>query len=142
MPGANLNLSTFLSLSGWKTHIPHVLMSICSSVGKAAVPCYLITVGAGAYPFPSLRPRGLLAYLAVVRLVVLPALIVSIVRLLSLPRDVRSIAFVVALMPTAIGSATLARRYDGDPDFAGAAAVVTTIASLVTVPIGLALIIR
>lgn len=129
------------SLTGWTTHVPGVLLAICGSVGKAAVPCYLITIGAGIYPFPSLRHGKSLLYLTIVRLVLLPVLTVSALMMLPLGEDVQSIAFVVALMPTAVGSTILARRYGGDPDFAAAAVLVTTAASLVTVPLGLGVLI-
>ena len=46
-----------------------------------------------------------------------------------------SIAYVVALMPSAVMSVILARRHDGDPEFAAETAVVTTVISIVTVPL-------
>jgi predicted permease len=137
-----LFLALFLSLTGWNVHVPDVLTRIFGSVGAAAVPCVLILVGAGMYPFPSLRYKGVVAYLTVVRLLVLPALMVAGLKHLSLPRDVQNIAIVVALMPAAMSSTVLTRRYGGDPDFAAGAAVVTTIVSLVTIPIGLGLLMK
>ncbi len=129
-----------LSLTGFKAYVPAVIMKITGSAGAAAIPCMLILIGASIYPFPRLLQAGPLAYLCVVRLAILPAAFVALITALPLAADVRRIALIVALMPASVSSTIITRRYGGDPDFAARAAVLTTILSIFTVPLGLWLV--
>jgi predicted permease len=115
---------------------------VADMVGRAAVPCILILIGASLYPFPGIHGKRDLAYLVFVRLFLLPLLFVSVLWMLPVAQDVRNIALVVALMPASVSSTILTRRYGGDPDFAARSAVVTTIASILTVPAWLYLLQR
>lgn len=125
-----------VSLGGWADAVPSVLLNITTKVGAAAVPCMLLLVGATMHPLPSMSNKRDLAYLAVVRLVVLPILIVWTIGLLpDMADDVRRIAIVVSLMPTAVSSTVITRRYGGSPTFAVQAAVLTTLLSILTVPL-------
>jgi len=135
-------LALLFALAGWRPFVPELVVNIAGSMGRAAVPCILILVGAGLYPFPSLRHRAVMGYLTLIRLVLLPAATVAAVALFGLPEDVRNVIWVVALMPVPVSSIILTRRYGGDPDFAAGAAVVTTLLSLVTVPAALSLLLR
>ena len=80
-----------------------------------------------------------LTALAMARLVIIPIVSVGVLWLLPLNLEVERVALVVALMPSAATSAVLARRFGGDPDFAAAASLVTTVAAVVTVPLTLGL---
>ena len=55
--------------------------------------------------------------------------------LLPLPEEVCQVTAVVALMPAASSSVLVAKRYGGDPDFAGRAIILTTLFSLGTIPL-------
>ena len=47
------------------------------------------------------------------------------------------VCIVVALMPAASSSVLIAKRYGGCPDFTGQAILVTTLLSLLTIPLWL-----
>jgi len=51
-----------------------------------------------------------------------------------MPRDVYEISLIVSLMPASVSSTIITRVYGGSSEFAGQAAVVTTVASVLTVP--------
>jgi predicted permease len=95
----------------------------------------LVLIGA------SLAHRGILKlswpvlYTSIVRLIILPVMIIPLLRWLPLPEDVCSIAVIVALMPSAVSSVIMTRRYGGNPDYAASTALVTTLCSIVTVPL-------
>jgi predicted permease len=74
-------------------------------------------------------------YLTVTRLVLLPAACLWGLHLLPLATDVYQLAVIVAIMPVSVSSTILTRRYGGCPDFAARAAVITTLAGAVTVPL-------
>ena len=77
--------------------------------------------------------------LSVVRLVLIPVALLLLLRLLPLPEEAYQVAAVVALMPAASSSVLIAKRYGGDPDFAGRAIILTTLFSLGTIPLLMAL---
>lgn len=136
----SLLLALGLSLSGLNSKIPSVFMHVTGSAGAAAIPCMLIMIGA------SLKSQGLrshardMAYLSLARLVILPVLSILILRVLPLSHDVFQLAVVVAIMPVSVSSTIITRRFGGSPIFAGNAAVVTTTASLATIPLALWLV--
>jgi len=133
-------LSLVLCVTGINRFIPELVHGITGAAGSAAVPVILMLIGASLYPIPSLRHKRDLAYTTIVRLVLLPALLILGLWSLPVSPDVRNITFIVALMPCAVSSTILTRRYGGCPDFAGNAAVLTTILSMATIPAFLILI--
>ncbi|MHC4872835.1 MAG: AEC family transporter [Planctomycetota bacterium] len=134
---AALFIALIIALTGMNTYIPEVIFKITKSAGAAAIPCMLILVGATLYPLPSMTDKRDLAYLCLVRLIVLPAIMIGVLYCLPISQDVKNIAVIVALMPTSVSSTVLTRKYGGDPDFAARAAVITTIIAIVTVSLSL-----
>jgi len=135
-----LFLALALRFTGVDAHLPRVVVNISGSVGAAAVPCILILIGAALYPVPRFLRPGILAYLTMARLFLLPAFFVFVLKALPLAADVRQIAMIVALMPASVSSTIITRRFGGDPDFAARAAILTTLLSILTVPLGLWLV--
>jgi predicted permease len=131
-----------VGVTGSKLLLPNLLMTILGRVGGIAVPLMLLLTGA------SLAHRGILrvswqnAYVAVVRLVLLPLLIIPVLGLLPLPKDFYALAVVVALMPSAVSSVVMTRRFGGNSEYAAATALITTVLCTVTVPVGMWLVFR
>ncbi|MBN1578331.1 MAG: AEC family transporter [Chitinispirillaceae bacterium] len=123
-----------VALPGGAVHIPAVIMKILTSAGSVAVPLVLIMTGASLAHRGTLRVTWPIVYITVVRLLLLPLLTIPLLALLPIPKDVYSVAVIVALMPTAISSVIMTRRYGGQPGFAASAALATTVCSIVTVP--------
>lgn len=122
-------------LAGGAVHLPSVVMKVFSRAGSIAVPLIMILTGA------SLAHRGMfkvnwpISYITLVRLIILPLVTILVMRLLPIHKDVYSVSVIVALMPTAISSVIMTRRFGGDPEYAASAALFTTVGSIVTVPI-------
>ncbi|MBO5723278.1 MAG: hypothetical protein J6S58_00470, partial [Lentisphaeria bacterium] len=74
-----------------------------------------------------------------IRVLVIPLLTLILLRHLPLPELARNIATVIAVMPGSSGSVLIMREYGGDVDFAGQLIIATTIVSLITMPILLAI---
>ena len=119
-----------------KIPVPAIVTSISTKVGSAAVPLMLILIGAAIYGAPHLfKNKWDISYLTFVRLILIPLIIVGILKLLDLPENLFRVIFIVSLMPVSSSSAVITRRFGGDPNFAGQAIIVTTIASIITIPI-------
>lgn len=121
--------------------LPEALNYTFQYLGNITVPLMLVVIGValvGCF-------RGMLEnwydmlLLSVVRLVLIPVALLLLLRLLPLPEEAYQVAAVVALMPAASSSVLIAKRYGGDPDFAGRAIILTTLFSLGTIPLLMAL---
>lgn len=134
-PLLSMFLAVALAWSGAREWLPASFLAVCRNAGSLSVPLMLIIIGAtlqGAFRRDQTRD---LAFITVLRLVVLPAVYIAIIKALPLPPDLELLAVIVALMPTSAVSPVMARLYGGVPSFASAATLITHLASLVTVPL-------
>ncbi len=137
---AALALALVLCLTGLNDRVPKIITLITGSVGAASVPCMLILIGASLHPLPRITEKFDIAYICVVRLLLLPFLLIVIVAQLPLHPDVRHLAFIIALMPGPVSSTIITRRFGGSPEFAAQVAIATTTLSIATIPLSLLLL--
>ena len=128
-------LSIVITVFGGKEFIPDLLMRILVRVGSIAVSLMLVLIGASLAHRGIFRMSWPIAFTAIVRLVVLPCMVIPLLWLLPLPRDFYAIAVIVALMPSAVSSVLITRRFGGDPEYAASTALLTTLCCLITVPL-------
>ncbi len=131
-----------VSWLGWSHCIPRVAGHILTSAGSASVPMMLVLSGASLFKPSAWRITWQVVYVTLVRLLILPACAVVILRLIPLPPDVYAIAVIVALMPLAVSSVIFTRIFGGEPDFAASSSLATTLAAIITVPVALWLLFR
>jgi hypothetical protein len=117
--------------------VPSAIGNAAKNLGDMSVPFMLLLIGVAlAQNFRHVFTNAFdILWLSAVRLVLLPLIIVLLLKLLPLPAEVFQVAFVVALMPAASSSVLVARRYGGSSEMAGQAIIVTTLLSLVTIPV-------
>lgn len=127
--------ASVVAVSGAKELLPDLLMRIIHRAGGIAVPLMLVLIGASLAHRRTVRLTWPVIYSTLVRLILLPLMIIPLLRFLPLPDDVCSIAVIVALMPSAVSTVIMTRRYGGDPDYAASTALMTTLCSIVTVPL-------
>ena len=117
--------------------IPAPAAKLVRTLGSLAVPLTIILTGAALFR----DARGLFdhkpdaAIVAAVRLVLIPAAFVVILKLLPMPRDMYEVCFIIALMPAAVSSSLVARIHGGDGEFASQSVVTTTLLAMATVPL-------
>jgi predicted permease len=128
-------LALIITLAGGAPYIPHVVIKVLSTTGSIAVPLIMILTGTSFAHRGMLKFNWPIMYVTFVRLILLPAVTIPVMLLLPLKPHVYQVSVIVALMPTAISSVIMTRRYGGDPDYAASAALITTVASIVTVPV-------
>ena len=114
-----------------------IAINVFSKIGGAAVPLMLIIIGAAIWNSAHhlLKNKWDIIYLSLVRLILIPLILVSILKLLSLPLEVFRVVFVVSIMPVSSSAVVFMRRFGGNPDLAAQAAVVTTLLSILTIPL-------
>jgi malate permease and related proteins len=111
------------------------VINVAKLTGDAAVPLILLLIGATLYGSRRVDHLRDLSYLTLLRLVVLPAATILLLRGLPLARETYALAVIVALMPCSSTSPIMTRRYGGSPVYAGHAAFFTTLCSIATVPL-------
>jgi len=141
----NLCNPMFLALVlavGWSAlglHLPSTLERLMRLVGDATTPLAMIALGHMLYAsrrgptFPPIQ-TGLIG---VIRLVLAPLLLLAVVWCLPMTPETKAVCVLQAGMPTAMLTPILAQQYgDGaDHRFGLSAAMVTTTASLLTLPL-------
>ncbi len=123
--------------------LPVALERSISLLGQAAIPVLLVLLGMQLSHF-SLRseaPARLRAVLLVsaVRLLISPLLVLLLTQLLGITGLTRQVVVVQLSMPTAVNASLLATEFHSDARFATAAVLVSTLASIATLSILLAL---
>jgi len=132
-------VSTVLALVIFLTQIrvPDIIYKACDSIGDMIVPSSMIIVGV------SLAGRSLKSFFAdwriyvmsVIRLFVMPCLVFFICRLFVRDELLLGVMTVLAAMPAAVVSSLLSIQYGRDEAIAGRGVSVTTLLSVVTVPL-------
>ena len=108
--------------------------------GDATIPSSAVICGAR---IAMLKPNKIVTPLilgsSVLRLIVVPALTIAVLMLVPMDLEIRRVLILIATMPVAMASVTLAEAYKSDADFSASAILVTHVACLVTVPLWLLL---
>ena len=136
-----VELGFLLMLSQWK--LPVLLEKSLRSVGGCTTVMSMLTIGA-VMADSDIRTvfswdNG---YYCFVRLILVPALVLAGGMLLRVDALILGISVVLAGMPAGATTTLLAAKYDGDADFASKCTILSTLFSMVTIPIFCILLIR
>jgi predicted permease len=139
---ATIAVAVGLALRALPIALPRWASQALETLGSATPALVFLSLGL------SLDARGLrgraapLAAVAAIKLVVSPAVALGVVLLLGLRGPAAEVAVLQAAMPSAMVSVIIAARYGCDAPFAAAAALVTTLGTLGTLPLVLELLRR
>jgi len=126
-------------LRGTHTVIPAILYKPIQMIGHAAIPTILLILGI-QLTHANLRDKLPRISLAVfLRLIVSPILAIVIFTLLPADSLTRRVLIIQSSGPTAVNAIILATKYDVHPDFAGSVILVSTLLSVFSLSILLAL---
>jgi malate permease and related proteins len=109
-------------------------------LADAAVPLVLLSLGVQVGRMRAVRPQGANLVAVALKLVIAPVVAFIAGSLVGLQDLDLAVLTLLAAMPTAINLAMLAAEFGGDADQAGRSVVWGTLASLVTLPVVLALL--
>jgi len=114
------------------------LLDTFRMMGSATVPASALICGAR---IAMLHPHNFVSPLILgttfLRLLVIPAITIGGLLLVPMDPEMRRVLILIATMPVAMASVTLAEAFQSDADFSAAAILFTHIACLVTVPLWL-----
>ena len=119
--------------------LPAVVAHALSRLGQASLALGLICVGAGLTLAGAATHRVLLGWFSAVKLLLFPTVVLGLAWLLGLPAEQTQIAIVFAALPTATSAYVLATRmgFDGAP--VSFLITAQTLASMLTLPMWVAL---
>ncbi|WNV76098.1 AEC family transporter [Geodermatophilus sp. DSM 44513] len=120
--------------------LPGPVDATASRLAAAAVPLGLLTVGAALRGGWFQRGRRLVsAYLALVKLVAVPAAALGLATALGVVGEQRAVLMAFAAVPPATAAYVLTARMGGDGPFVAAQLSLTTVAAVLTLPLWLTL---
>ena len=122
-----------LMLSGLQ--LPAFLNDTIDSLGNCCTALSMVVIGAilsDVDPRTVLEPAVL--YYVVIRLIAIPAVLFGVLWLLKVDALVTGIIVILSAMPAGSTTAMLAQKYDQDPEFASKMVFISTLLSLVTLP--------
>ena len=119
-----------------RAELPKFLGDTVYSISKTTVPISMITVGSimADADVKSLFSKSILYYTAV-RLIAFPRLVYGALKLLHTEALLVNIAVIMTAMPAGASTSILAEKYDGDAQYAAQLTFVSTLCSIVTIPV-------
>ncbi len=116
--------------------LPGVIDRTLNSLSNANTALSMLLIGAILYgiPFKSLLEKENFYY-SFVRLILIPLLVFVICHLIGIPSLETNVSVVLAGMPAASTTAVLASKYGSDEQFATKLVILSTLLSVVTIPV-------
>ena len=127
-----------------RVRFPAPVAEIVDYLGQMVVPLSMILIGTalGRMSLREVFGNGLSYAVCAVKLLITPVLLFFILRLFIRDELVLGLLTVIAAMPSASISPILSAEYGGDSAFASQSVFLTTLLSLATIPIMVALLLR
>ncbi|MCX6140205.1 MAG: AEC family transporter [Candidatus Kapabacteria bacterium] len=118
------------------THIPIApfVLDACTAAGRVVAPLMLFSIGL-ALRWPRLSMLPVLAPVALIRLVIVPAVVVALAKFFIHDPDILRATMLESAMPTMMLTMVFAERYGLDESTLAQAILVTTLISVATLPI-------
>lgn len=127
-------LGVVIILAGWRP--PELCVSVLSTVGACSTPLSMMVIGAVIYDnLKEMRLRKLTVEYTVMRLVLIPAVVFVVFRLLKVERLLLGTAVLMAAMPAGTTGALFADKYGKDVSYAGELVLISTLSAIATLPI-------
>jgi predicted permease len=130
-----------LALNGSGLPLPKPLGSFVEILGRAALAAGLLIVGAGLDARRLAKPEAAHLLSLAAKLFVLPLIAVALARLFKVGGLDLEVTVIAASVPTASGAYALAKQMGGDAPLMAEIITLQTLASLVTIPVMVALLI-
>lgn len=116
-------------------NLPEFFLDAIDSIGKATAPLVLLSIGLNIRKIKISKYFLPLCLLLIIKLFIAPIVGVYIGRILQFSDDMMKVAFIQSAMPSAMMSVVLGLKYELDTDFLIPAVIVSTIVSMVTLPL-------
>lgn len=116
---------------------PEFLGGAIKSISRTTTPFSMLLVGVILGEMKNIKNffSKIILFFSSIRLIILPLIVFIIGKLLNFDDIVVGVQVLITGMPVASTSAILATKYDGDVDFATQCILITSILSMITIPI-------
>jgi len=130
-------LAMILGVISRSTHIAPSgsLFNMIDMAGKAAIPVFLLVLGMSLAQTDIRANLKPVLQLTTLRMLISPLVALALASLVGLSGVAYSVAIMQASMPTAVNSIVITSEFDAAPDFTASAVLMTTLASLITLPL-------
>ena len=117
--------------------LPYPIYTALSMVGSITTPLAMLIVGAmlAEIKFKEIFKGSIVYYASFIRLMVAPFLTLVILKLLHADKLLIQISVVIEAMPAAVLASIFAEKYGADTQLASRSVFITTIISVITIPI-------
>ncbi|WP_201715436.1 AEC family transporter [Rossellomorea arthrocnemi] len=121
--------------------VPLFLSQTIDLISQATIPTIMVVLGMQLATLGGKKvEKSALSFIVIMRMVASPILAVAIVSLLPISSTLGSILIILASMPTAANTTMFSLQFNTEPDLVSASTLVTTLLSIVTIPVMLALV--
>ena len=146
-PKLMLNPGLIATLAGFifflfSIRLPTALQSSVTLLGDSTTPMAMLVVGsllAETKITAALKETNLQIY-TVIKLAIVPAVMYFVLTLMGFSGVTRAIPVILSGMPAAVNTAVFARKYEADFHFASRAVFISTLFSLVSIPLMILLV--
>jgi len=116
--------------------LPAFLQKALSSAGGCTTPVSMLVIGSILAQAKNVNLKDkTVVWFSVVRLLIIPLAMLAAMRLLGVESTLLGVMVLISAMPAGSTTAILADKYNGDAPFASCMVFVSTIASMVTLPL-------
>ncbi|WP_226676808.1 AEC family transporter [Rossellomorea aquimaris] len=130
-----------LALQVLHIQVPLFLNQTIDLIAQATIPTIMVVLGMQLATLGGKKvERSTLSFVVIMRMVASPIIAWFIVSLMPISSTLGSILIILASMPTAANTTMFSLQFNTEPDLVSASTLVTTILSIVTIPIMLALV--
>ena len=118
-------------------HVPDVLCTAISLTGQITTPAAMLVIGSTLATIPVKRifTNPELYLIAFIRLLLVPIAVWAVLRLIISDPTLLGVGVMLAAMPVATNASLLCLRYGGNEELASNSVFISTVLSLVTIPI-------
>ncbi|MBU3142905.1 AEC family transporter [Clostridium sp. CF012] len=122
--------------------LPSFIMETSKYLGNLTTPLSMFFIGASIYlvDLKSVKLSLDIVWILIGRFIISPVIVMLMVPMFNIPHLMGSVFIIQAAMPVMANSAVIAKAYDSDYDFAALMIAITTISTLMVIPILMAVL--
>ena len=123
-------------------HLPEVLASSIKYVASATTPLSLVCIGymLSSADFKRLKKSWRLLLISLIQLILAPVVTFFLLKLLGFPEEIIIVCALIQALPTATSLGLFAEKYGGKVEESSELVVISTLCSIVTLPIIVAIL--
>ena len=117
--------------------LPHFIIDTCKYLGNLTTPLSMLFIGIAMYgvKLKDIKLSKDMVAIILGRFIIAPLIVIGITYALPLPLLMKKVFVIQSALPVMTLTAVIAKSYQADAEYAAVMTTVTTVASLITIPI-------